>query len=67
MRPTFGPPARSFEVHIFDFYRDIYGAKVMLDLLEQIRGERQFDSGAALATQIAEDLKRAREIVAAAG
>ena len=67
MRPTFGEPARSFEAHIFDFDRDIYGAKVRLDLLERIRGERKFESGAALAAQIAEDLKRAREIVAAAG
>jgi riboflavin kinase/FMN adenylyltransferase len=66
MRPTFAEPARTIEAHVFDFDRDIYGAKVRLDLVERIRGERKFDSGQALAAQIAQDLKRAREILAAA-
>ncbi|MGH8012905.1 MAG: riboflavin kinase [Candidatus Binataceae bacterium] len=34
-----------------------------MELVERIRGERKFDSGAALAAQIAADLKRAREIL----
>ncbi len=66
MRPTFAEPARTIEAHIFDFDRDIYGAKVRLEILERIRGERKFDSGQALAAQIAEDLKRAKEILASA-
>ncbi len=66
MRPTFAEPARTIEAHIFDFDRDIYGAKVRLDFVERIRGERKFESGQALAAQIAQDLKRAREILAAA-
>jgi riboflavin kinase/FMN adenylyltransferase len=65
MRPTFGEPARTIEAHIFDFDRDIYGAQVRLEIVERIRGERKFDSGQALAAQIAKDLKRAREILAA--
>jgi riboflavin kinase/FMN adenylyltransferase len=64
MRPTFAEVARTIEAHVFDFDRDIYGAKVRLDLVERIRGERKFDSGQALAEQIAQDLKRAREILA---
>jgi len=66
MRPTFAEPARTIEAHIFNFDRDIYGAKVRLEIVERIRGERKFDSGQALAAQIAEDLKRAKEILAAA-
>jgi len=66
MRPTFAEPARTIEAHIFDFERDIYGAKVRLEIVERIRGERKFESGQALAAQIAEDLKRAKEILAAA-
>jgi riboflavin kinase/FMN adenylyltransferase len=66
MRPTFAEPARTIEAHIFDFDRDIYGAKVRLEIVERIRGERKFESGQALAAQIAEDLKRAKEILAAA-
>jgi riboflavin kinase / FMN adenylyltransferase len=65
MRPTFDEAARTIEAHIFDFDRDIYGANVRLDLVERIRSERKFDSGEALAAQITQDLKRAREILAA--
>ena len=63
MRPTFGEPARTIEAHVFNFDRDIYGAKVRLDIVERIRGERKFASGQELAAQIAQDLKRAREIL----
>jgi riboflavin kinase/FMN adenylyltransferase len=66
MRPTFAEPARTIEAHIFDFDRDIYGARIQLEIVERIRGERKFDSGQALAAQIAEDLKRAKAILAAA-
>jgi riboflavin kinase / FMN adenylyltransferase len=66
MRPTFAEPARTIEAHIFDFDRNIYGAKVRLEIVERIRGERKFDSGQALAAQIAEDLHRAKEILATA-
>jgi len=66
MRPTFAEPARTIEAHIFDFDRDIYGARIQLEIVERIRGERKFDSGQALAAQIAEDLKRAKEILGAA-
>lgn len=65
MRPTFGEPGRTIEAHIFNFDRDIYGARIRLELVERIRGERKFDSGQALAAQIAEDLKRVKEILAA--
>jgi riboflavin kinase / FMN adenylyltransferase len=66
MRPTFAEPARTIEAHIFDFDRNIYGARIQLEILERIRGERKFESGQALAAQIAQDLKRAKEILAAA-
>ena len=65
MRPTFAEPERTFEAHIFDFDRDIYGDEVKLELIERIRPERKFNSGQELATQIAADLKRAKEILAA--
>jgi riboflavin kinase / FMN adenylyltransferase len=66
MRPTFAETARSIETHIFDFNRDLYGARIKLELVERIRGERKFESGAELARQIAQDLSRAKEILAAA-
>ncbi|HXW84152.1 MAG TPA: bifunctional riboflavin kinase/FAD synthetase [Candidatus Binataceae bacterium] len=66
MRPTFAEAERSFEAHIFDFDRDIYGQRVKLELIERIRQERKFDSPEALRKQIGLDLARAREIVASA-
>lgn len=65
MRPTFAEPARTIEAHIFDFARDLYGARIRIEIVERIRGERKFDSGQALAAQIAQDLARAKEILAA--
>jgi riboflavin kinase/FMN adenylyltransferase len=66
MRPTFAEPERSFEAHIFDFDRDLYGQAVRLELIERIRPERKFASSQELAAQIAADLRRAKEILAAA-
>jgi len=65
MRPTFAEPERTIEAHIFDFNRDIYDQEVKLELIERIRPERKFESAAALATQIASDVARARTLVAA--
>jgi riboflavin kinase/FMN adenylyltransferase len=66
MRPTFAESARSIEAHIFDFTRDIYGMRIKLELIERIRPEQKFGSADALKAQIALDLKRVREILAAA-
>jgi riboflavin kinase / FMN adenylyltransferase len=65
MRPTFSESARSIEAHIFDFTRDIYGMRLKLELIERIRPERKFDNADALKNQIALDLSKAREILAA--
>jgi riboflavin kinase/FMN adenylyltransferase len=64
MRPTFAEPARTIETHVFDFDRDLYGITVKLELIERVRPERKFESGEALARQIATDVRRAREILA---
>ena len=42
------------------------GKRIKLELIERIRPERKFDNADALKAQIAEDLKKAREILAAA-
>jgi riboflavin kinase / FMN adenylyltransferase len=66
MRPTFAEPERTIEAHIFDFDRDIYDQQVKFEIIERIRPERKFESAQALAAQIASDLSRAKEILAAA-
>ncbi|MBF6569225.1 MAG: bifunctional riboflavin kinase/FAD synthetase [Candidatus Binataceae bacterium] len=66
VRPTFNEPERTIEAHIFDFARDLYGQRIRLEFVERIRSERKFESSQALASQIAADLNRAREILSIA-
>jgi riboflavin kinase/FMN adenylyltransferase len=64
MRPTFAEKERSIESHIFDFDRDLYGQRIKLELIDRIRPEQKFDSAEALASQIASDVRRVKEILA---
>ncbi|RMG55443.1 MAG: riboflavin biosynthesis protein RibF [Bacteroidetes bacterium] len=43
-KPTVGTFDRGYEVHLFDFNRDIYGQPLRVQFLEYIRGEVKFDS-----------------------
>ena len=65
MRPTFGETERSIESHIFDFDRDLYGYRIKLEVIDRIRPEQKFESAQALAVQIATDVRRVKEILAA--
>ncbi len=58
-RPTLNHPqgeARYLEAYIFDFYGDLYGKRIQVDLVEKLREETKFDSLEALKAQIAEDV-----------
>jgi riboflavin kinase/FMN adenylyltransferase len=56
------------EAHLFDFDgRDLYGEPVRLAFLARLRDERRFPSVDALRAQIAADVRRAREVLAAVG
>jgi riboflavin kinase / FMN adenylyltransferase len=63
-RPTFAA-GRSVEVHLFDFERDIYGARLRVGFVERVRGERKFSGIAELREQIARDSDSARQLLAA--
>jgi riboflavin kinase/FMN adenylyltransferase len=55
------------EVHLFDFDgRDLYGEPIRLAFLARLRDERRFASIDALRTQIAQDVTRARDVLATA-
>jgi riboflavin kinase/FMN adenylyltransferase len=60
VRPTVDGREPLLEVHLFDFDRDIYGARLTVRFRYHIRDERQFPSLAALQTQIAADMAAAR-------
>lgn len=65
-RPTFydDQPASILEVHVLDWQGDLYGERVRVRLLERIREDRRFDGVEALAAQLAEDCRVARERLA---
>jgi riboflavin kinase/FMN adenylyltransferase len=64
-RPTFTSNGTdSLEVHILDFDADLYGQKLWVSDMVWLRNEQAFPSVAALEKQIAEDVARARVVLA---
>lgn len=55
------------EAHLLDFSGDLYGEELELAFVQRLRDERQFAEISALQTQIAADLRRAREVLAGSG
>ena len=62
MRPTVDDSGRVLlEVHLFDFARNIYGARVRIEFLHKLRDEEKYDDVATLTAEIASDAARARK------
>jgi riboflavin kinase/FMN adenylyltransferase len=59
------PDARSIEVNIFNFERDIYGREIRVFFIEWLRDEKRFDSIAQLADQMKIDRQMALHILSA--
>jgi riboflavin kinase/FMN adenylyltransferase len=66
-RPTFGGQRREVEVYLLDYQGDLYGRELKIDIIERLRGERQFDTAQALKSQIAADVERGRAVLSAGG
>ncbi|WP_306363956.1 bifunctional riboflavin kinase/FAD synthetase [Nocardia sp. CC227C] len=62
--PTFDGRNRTVEPHVLDFDGDLYGKRVAVDFVEQLRGMRKFESVDELVEAIGRDVKQAREILA---
>jgi riboflavin kinase / FMN adenylyltransferase len=62
-RPTVGGMTESFEVHLFDFYGDLYGLEVTVRFVNFIRGEQKFSGLEALKDQIELDKQRAQTLL----
>ena len=54
---------RTVEVHIMDFYRDIYDEKIEITFVAKLREEKKFSSVSALTDQIKKDVEKARSIL----
>lgn len=66
VRPTFGVNAVNFEVHLFDFSGDLYGARISAGLVSFLRPEARFEGAEALVAQMDRDSALARERLARA-
>lgn len=62
-RPTFDGGERLLEVTILDETIDLYGRTLVVEFIDRIRGDVQFDGAAALNRQIASDAESARAIL----
>ncbi|MFQ6081985.1 MAG: bifunctional riboflavin kinase/FAD synthetase [Candidatus Aminicenantia bacterium] len=58
--PTFGQKILNVEVHILDFYQEIYGEKLIINFLKRIRAEKKFNRPKDLSAQIKLDIKLAQ-------
>jgi riboflavin kinase/FMN adenylyltransferase len=65
VRPTFGTGrAVLIEAYLLDRDKDLYGRTLTLEFVARLRGERRFDSAAALVAQMHQDVRRTRELLA---
>jgi len=58
--PTFKDRRVSYEVHVLDFDRDIYGRTIRVYMVEKLREEMTFSGVEELKTQISEDIRISR-------
>ncbi len=66
-RPTMdGLEARTVEAHIFDFQKEIYHDRLIVEVVDFIRPDERFESTDRLRQQIMRDLEIARNILVAA-
>ena len=61
--PTFGDTGLGAEIHIFDFYGDLYGRPIKVNIIEWIRGEEKFTGPDELREQIGRDVEIAKGIL----
>jgi riboflavin kinase / FMN adenylyltransferase len=63
VNPTFGIYNPLLEAHLFDRKDDLYGKRLRVQLTGFIRDEQRFDDVEALKRQMAQDCKRAKEML----
>ena len=66
-RPTFGGGHRTVETHILDYSGNLYGHRLEIAIIEQIRPEKKFTSVEELLAQIGDDIAKARQLLKKTG
>ncbi|MFN5285323.1 MAG: bifunctional riboflavin kinase/FAD synthetase [Planctomyces sp.] len=65
--PTFGEQREKIEVHLDGFSGDLYGTRLNVDLLAEIRPLQAFSSASELVARITADVAEVRKLAATAG
>lgn len=60
VKPTFQGQIRNIEVHLLDFYQDLYGKNIRVKFTRRLRGERRFNTTSDLVKQIEQDIIQTR-------
>jgi riboflavin kinase/FMN adenylyltransferase len=61
--PTFNDTEMSYEVHIFDFNRDLTGKSLRIHFVDRIREEKKFSSVDELRSNIEKDITQAKKVL----
>lgn len=59
-KPTIGHYNKNVETHIFDFDKELYGKKIIVEFLKKTRDEVKFDNVKDLSEQIVRDCREAK-------
>ena len=62
-RPTFDDDARLVEVHILDYYADLYGETLTVHFVQFLRGQVRFEGIEPLVEQMHADAIQSREVL----
>jgi riboflavin kinase/FMN adenylyltransferase len=64
-RPTIHPSGKNrfLEIYFFDFYGDLYGKRLQVELVQKIRDEVRFESLEKLKAQILDDVQSAKKLL----
>ncbi len=63
VKPTFRETVRTIEVHIINFNKKIYNKRVIVNILQKIRGEKYFNHPGLLKKQIEDDILVAHKMI----
>ncbi|AMC11131.1 bifunctional riboflavin kinase/FMN adenylyltransferase [Lutibacter profundi] len=62
-RPTVSGKHQTIEIHFFDFNKNLYGAKIQIEVLKFLRNEQNFKSIENLKTQLQKDKQKSLKYI----
>ncbi|MDD4378016.1 MAG: bifunctional riboflavin kinase/FAD synthetase [Eubacteriales bacterium] len=61
IKPTIGKYKKNIETHIFNFNKELYGKKIIVEFIKKTRDEKKFQGVEQLSEQVLKDCINARE------